>query len=306
MELSNNVRKLAARLFEQPAPFLEALKSPVLDTRAIAWTKARPSPMPFDVHPPENWQPSFVDRLRGEAQAGRHELHEMGAYYCLDSSSVFASCVLTAVPTHPDLLVDVCASPGGKSIMGWLMLSPKRMICNETIGKRLGALKSNLTRCGVQVAEVTCLDPSRLAEQMPSEAEVVIVDAPCSGQSLVAKGKEAPGAFHPATINMNANRQRRILANAAQLVKPGGHLAYITCTYSEKENESNVEWFLKKFPHFKAVSVPLLDAFQSHLSRTPCYRLWPQQNVGAGSFTALLVRDSAHDQPRDSTQALAG
>jgi 16S rRNA C967 or C1407 C5-methylase (RsmB/RsmF family) len=292
MELSNNIRRQAARLFDDPTPFLEALSQPLRDTKAIAWLQPRPEIIPFPLHPPQHWQPEFVDRLQGDAQAGRHALHDQGAYYCLDSSSVFAAMVLSAVPKKPDLVVDVCASPGGKSIMAFKLLSPLQIVANETIGKRLGALKSNLQRCGVQPSTVTCQDPAKLAEQLPAQADIVIVDAPCSGQSLVARGKEAPGAFHPATVNLNANRQRRILANAAQVVKPGGHLAYITCTYAEKENEGNVSWFLKRFHAFQSVPVPLLTAHQSHLTESPCYRLWPQDGVGAGSFAALFIKAS--------------
>jgi 16S rRNA C967 or C1407 C5-methylase (RsmB/RsmF family) len=87
---------------------------------------------------------------------------------------------------------------------------------------------------------------------------------------------------------MNANRQRRILANAVQLVAPGGYLAYITCTYSVKENENNVRWLLGKHPRFQPLEVTELRAFQSHLADIPCYRLWPQGGIGAGGFSAVL------------------
>jgi 16S rRNA C967 or C1407 C5-methylase (RsmB/RsmF family) len=145
---------------------------------------------------------------------------------------------------------------------------------------------------------VTSRDSSRLAESYPLFADLVIVDAPCSGQSLVARGKPSPGCFHPATINLNANRQRRILAHAAALVAPGGHLAYITCTYAVKENEGNVSWFMRRFPDFVPCQVPRLEPFQSHCSSLPCYRLWPQSGMGAGGFAALL-RNSADGEPAD-------
>ena len=136
-----------------------------------------------------------------------------------------------------------------------------------------------------------------MARVAPASADVVIVDAPCSGQSLVARGRDAPGCFHPATINLNANRQRRILANAATCVAREGSLLYITCTYSEKENERNLEWFLNHFADFAAVPVPALSRHQSHLSSHPCYRLWPQETWGAGGFVARLERSSGPSQP---------
>jgi 16S rRNA C967 or C1407 C5-methylase (RsmB/RsmF family) len=156
------------------------------------------------------------------------------------------------------------------------------------IGKRLGQLVGNLKRCRVSPAIVLRLDSKILAEQIPQTAEVVLVDAPCTGQSLIAKGGKAPGCFHPVNINSNANRQKRILANSAQLVAPQGYLLYMTCTYSPEENEAVAAWFLERFPQFRAIEVPHLQAYQSHLAEIPCYRMFPQQGLGAGAFTVLF------------------
>ena len=68
-------------------------------------------------------------------------------------------------------------------------------------------------------------------------------------------------------------------------------MAYITCTYAEKENEGNLRWLLRQFPEFTAVPVPALETHRSRLAEAPCYRLWPQGGVGAGSFAALLRRN---------------
>lgn len=123
-------------------------------------------------------------------------------------------------------------------------------------------------------------------------ANLVIVDAPCTGQSLLAKEDKAPGCFHHVTINSNANRQKRILANSAKIVAPQGYLAYMTCTYSTAENEQVSEWLLSKFPEFQPVTVPRLAKYRSHLTEIPCYRMWPQDKLGAGDFTVLFQNTS--------------
>jgi 16S rRNA C967 or C1407 C5-methylase (RsmB/RsmF family) len=262
--------------------------TPAAYAPALIWLKDRPVEMSFRVEPPCDWQPSFVDRVSIDERPGLHPLHDEGFYYCLDFSSVFAASCLAAAEKHQNLVVDLCASPGGKSVFAWRMFRPELLLSNEVIRKRTAALISNLARCQIHPAAVVTMDSSRLAAACPQSASLVVVDAPCSGQSLVARGKRAPGGFHPATINMNANRQRRILANAARLVAPGGCLAYITCTYSVKENENNVSWLLKKEPRFQPLGVAALERFQSHLSDIPCYRLWPQHGIGAGAFAAIL------------------
>jgi 16S rRNA C967 or C1407 C5-methylase (RsmB/RsmF family) len=289
--LPNTARKLAQDLFPDTSErdaFLEALANPRPYRPALIWLGDRPEPSPFRTEPPYAWQPGFVDALTADQRPGQHPLHAAGCYYCLDFSSVFAACALRTTPHGPPLAVDVCASPGGKSVFAWRALSPEQIVCNEVIGKRTAALIANLQRCKIRPAAVVSQDVSRLADAIPAAASLVVVDAPCSGQSLVARGKPSPGCFHPATINMNANRQRRILAHAARLVAPGGFLAYMTCTYARKENENNLLWMLKTHPEFHSQAVADLGGFQSRLTDVPCYRLWPQDGIGAGAFVALL------------------
>jgi 16S rRNA C967 or C1407 C5-methylase (RsmB/RsmF family) len=185
-------------------------------------------------------------------------------------------------------VLDICAAPGGKSVFAWRSLRPCLLLSNEVIGKRTAALISNMKRCKLAQSRVISEDSSRLAEKLNAFADVVLVDAPCSGQSLIAKGEESPGCFHPSVINTNSNRQRRILANASATVAAGGRLIYMTCTYAREENEGVIEWFIKKFPQFAPISIPELADFQSELSKLPSYRLWPDLGMGAGAFVAVF------------------
>jgi len=291
MEKSSKLlAKLTRRLFAdslEQEKFIDALTQPKPLHPCILWLKEKPL-SPFTVEAPTSWQPGFVDRLSIGSRPGQHPLHDQGYFYCLDFSSVFAASILRTISQVVDLVVDMCAAPGGKSIFAWRALHPKLLLSNEVIGKRTGALVANLKRCQVHPAAVLSLDSEVLAKDLPQTAQVVVVDAPCSGQSLLAKGGEAVGCFHPVNINKNANRQKRILANSAQVVAPQGYLAYMTCTYSPEENEQVSEWFLQRFPHFQPLDVPGLAAYQSHLSTIPCYRLWPQDRLGAGGFTVLF------------------
>lgn len=285
------LQKFSQKLFADPveqAQFVEALVQPRSFHPCILWLKERPEPLPFVVEPPLDWQPDFVDLLALDAKPGRHSLHEQGAFYCLDFSSVFAASVLQQIQRPIETVLDMCAAPGGKSVFAWKALQPKLLLSNEVIGKRLGALMSNLKRCRVQPCAAMSFDSSVLAAEIPATADLVIVDAPCTGQSLLAKGEKNPGCFHPVNINKNANRQKRILANSAQIVAPQGFLAYMTCAYSPEENEQVTEWLLQKFPQFQPIEVPHLTAYQSHLTRQPCYRMFPQTGLGAGAFAVLL------------------
>lgn len=298
---SNLLLKLSQQLFRdatEQGQFVQLLcQAQKSFNPSIVWRDPQPHPAPFEVEVPLPWQPAFVERLTAGQKPGQHPLHTAGAFYCLDFSSVFAISPLLTLPQPVDLVVDVCASPGGKSIFAWVALQPHRLLSNEVIGKRTAQLIANLRRCRVEGAIALRLDSQVLAAEIPQTAQVVLVDAPCTGQSLLAKGGKAPGCFHPVTIKNNANRQKRILANSAQVVAPAGHLLYMTCTYSPAENEQVATWFLDRFPHFRAVTVSHLMDYQSHLTDIPCYRLFPQSGLGAGAFTILFQNTATGDRP---------
>jgi 16S rRNA C967 or C1407 C5-methylase (RsmB/RsmF family) len=290
-DVSNLLQKLSSTLFpdvEKRSFFTNALLKPQPYFPCILWLQPRSSPIPFTVEPSLDWQPAFVDRLRMDSAPGRHPLHDSGSYYCLDFSSVFAASVTLSLSIESGVIVDLCAAPGGKSMFLWRQFKPVHLICNETISKRVGMLIGNLKRCRIDPVSVVSCDPSLLATAIPQSAQLVFTDAPCTGQSLLAKGLKAPGCFHPLSIRQNAQRQKRILANAAQIVAPGGYLAYSTCTFSPDENEKVGQWLVKKFPQFMPQVVPSLVGFQSHLSDLPCYRMWPQSGLGVGAFTMLF------------------
>ena len=298
MILTPLVQKFAARLFEDAGErerFITALVEGVSASQALVWMDSNAAGrQTFERHEPLPWQPAFVDRLLPGQEPTRHQLHQDGAFYSLDFSSVFAgmSFLSKQIPSPVTAALDLCAAPGGKSSLAAAGLHPELLLCNEVIGKRHGALVSNLKRCRIP-ALVSCADATVFAKELPDAFPLVIIDAPCSGQSLFARGELAQGAFHPATINLNANRQKRIIANASQIVRPGGYLAYITCTFSRDEDEGVVEWCEKKFPFMKSVPIDEIAAHRSALSSAHGYRLYPQNGLGAGAFCALLRKEGA-------------
>ncbi len=294
--MNRYAKKLSEKLLpeESREAFLLALELGKSARPALLWLDERPEEPPFSLESPAPWQPEFVDGVSEGERPGRHALHESGAYYCLDLSSVFETVPLLLPhywgPGGGASVLDVCASPGGKSLLAWRALAPEKLVANEVIGKRLGALSSNLKRCGAGEAQVTRHDPSVLAERFPGAFDVVLVDAPCSGQSLLARGIENVGCFHPMNVGACAGRQKRILIESASCVAPGGFLLYSTCTFSRDENEGIIAWLLLKRPEFVGIEVPALQAHRSPHSETPTYRLWPHEGFGAGGFTCLLQR----------------
>jgi 16S rRNA C967 or C1407 C5-methylase (RsmB/RsmF family) len=299
--LNTKVRRHAERVIRQLYPdnpekitsFVDAIVAGTAKMPALLWLDKPDPRAPFIYAKPLEWQPDWITvlDLSNTERPSYHPLYAEGAYYPLDFSSVATVSGLLAIPKadNPETIIDVCSAPGGKAIFAHRLRKPSKLICNELIVKRHRSLRGNLDRCKV-TAEVTALDPARLAERFTQVADIVLVDAPCSGQSLIARGEEAAGAFQDHMISMNASRQRRILAQSLSCLKPGGYMLYTTCTYSRDENEKNVAWLLKQFPALQVLPIPHLEANLSNQfsEQFPSYRIEPTTGLGAGGFTVLF------------------
>lgn len=214
--------------------------------------------------------------------------------YQLDLSSVFDISPLYLLPEDKrrelKQVLDLCSSPGGKAILASRILRPELLGCNEVIQKRVPALISNVKMCATASrVEVYSRDPAFFGQFAAATFDLVMVDAPCSGQSLYATRGAHAGVFHETLVKKNALRQRRILAEGSKAVVAGGYLLYMTCTFSLEENERVLEWFLKNHPDFIPVEIPELAEYRSRWSTTPCYRLFPHHGYGRGGFTAMLT-----------------
>jgi len=286
--------RLARKLFQEPATaqrFLQSLTGETAD-RALLWMAESPRQLPPELGerlPAAPWQPPFVDRVTRVEGFGHHAWHREGRCYAFDLSSTFTASVMLALPEPPRSVLDLCAAPGGKTLFAQRAFAPDRLVANEVIGKRLPLLRENLRRCGV-TAEIAALDPSEWRRREAECFDLVMVDAPCSGQSLPAKGIENPGCFHPVNVKKNAVRQRRILGEAARMVRPGGALFYSTCTFAPEENEKNVQWLLRQQPDWQALESAPHAGHRSTLAEQPAYRLHPHEGWGAGGFAVLLHR----------------
>lgn len=291
-EPSRYLSKLSTQLFADETDrqnFITNVMAGKAASPATLWLSAIQKDLPFQTLETLPHQPTFIVRVQPGERPGKTLLHDEGVFYIFDYASVLMSLPLLNLNLESPHVLDLCASPGGKTIFAFRALNPGRLVSNEVIGKRLAALKSNIHRCKIK-AEVTSADPEDWAESAAEEFDVVIVDAPCSGQSLVAKGESAPGCYHPTNVNSCMKRQRRIMANAVKCIKSGGYLMYSTCTYSPEENEKIIEWILKKAPDLKTVRVAALENFQSKLTQEFAYRFFPDTSYGAGGFTCLIKR----------------
>lgn len=228
---------------------------------------------------------------------GNHPYHHAGMIYVQEPGAMApAECVEIA----PDWkILDMCAAPGGKSTQLKNKLGENGiLVSNEIIPSRCKILTGNIERLGLRNCVTTCMNTSKLAKTFPKAFDLVMCDAPCSGEGMFRKEDVAIDEWSSDNVTMCAERQSEILENAAILVKNGGYIVYATCTFSLEENEMTVDSFLKNHPDFELVepNEKVVGATCDGIRFDGCLcdniyfarRFYPHKAKGEGQFMAVL------------------
>jgi 16S rRNA C967 or C1407 C5-methylase (RsmB/RsmF family)/NOL1/NOP2/fmu family ribosome biogenesis protein len=183
-------------------------------------------------------------------------LYHAGTYYAQEASSMLFA---NAIDFSKDLKVlDLCAAPGGKSSLILSKLSPGSMlVSNEMVGKRVNVLHENLAKWGSINSVVTC---NKVSDFLPYAGlfDVVLVDAPCSGEGMFRKDAEAVAQWSDGLVEQCSAIQKEILSVAIKMLSQNGLLIYSTCTFEERENEQNLQWLNVRFNGIlESVKIPI-------------------------------------------------
>ncbi len=238
-------------------------------------------------------------------KVGNHPFHHAGMIYVQEPAAMAPA---ESIDIDPDSCVlDMCSAPGGKSTQLKNKLNDNGLlVSNEIIPSRCKILTGNIERLGFKNCVTTCMDTSRLASIFPDTFDVIMVDAPCSGEGMFRKEQIAIQEWSQENVDKCAVRQREILENAVKCLASGGTIIYATCTFSLEENEMTVDAFLKSHPDFEIVPVKAevqkascdgikfdgCECENIHFAR----RFYPHKTRGEGQFVAVL-RHKGEKQP---------
>lgn len=217
-------------------------------------------------------------------------LFQAGAYYVQEASSMLiAEAVRQLVDTsRPLRALDLCAAPGGKTtLLASLLSEHSLLIANEVIQSRTLPLRHNIAKWGLPNVWA-CNHDSRDFEPLAGYFDLVLADAPCSGEGLFRKDPNAMAEWSPQNVALCCGRQKRILADAAPLLRPGGILLYSTCTYNEQEDGENARWLAQEFGlELRSLSLPpewgIADTGAG-------YQCFPHRVKGEGFFLACFQK----------------
>lgn len=277
-------------MIELPADFIERMKSECADFDGFLKSYERPAARairvntlkisvedfkklsPFSLQPVAWEKSGFYVEQEG---LGKTVFHAAGLYYVQEPSA------MSAVPelelSAGERVLDMCAAPGGKSTqIAQYLCGDGILFSNEIDYPRSKILSGNVERLGVKNAVVTCGKPEEIAQNFSEYFDKVLVDAPCSGEGMFKKEKNAVPEWSAENVKMCAERQNRILDCAAKTLAVGGRLVYSTCTFSREEDERQIENFLKTHKEFTLVKQ---DKLLPHVVR------------GEGHYFAVLQKN---------------
>ena len=203
--------------------------------------------LPDALRLPEGWP---VEQSEAWKQ-GHVEVQDAG------SQLISAACQVAPGMT----VIDLCAGAGGKTLaLAAAMGGQGRLIAADTIRSRLARLSPRAERAGATFIETLLLDQgheARALDSLEAQADVVLVDAPCSGTGTWRRNPEARWRLTPARLERLVREQARILDFAAPLVAPGGLLVYATCALTDQEGAGQVQAFLDRHAGWTAQEVPI-------------------------------------------------
>ncbi|AQG81848.1 methyltransferase RsmF C-terminal domain-like protein [Spirosoma montaniterrae] len=220
-------------------------------------------------------------------------LFQAGGYYVQEASSMLLAEALRQTTNlgRPLRVLDLCAAPGGKSTLLASVLHPDSLlICNEVIRSRVSILRENIDKWGYPNVVISSHDPQSL-DKLAGFFDVVVVDAPCSGEGLFRKDPDAVREWSPESIQLCSARQKRILTAAAPLLDTGGILIYSTCTYNDVENVDNVRYLLESgFRNCPLNLSPDWNIVEKRTGNAVGYQCFPHRVRGEGFFISVFEK----------------
>ncbi|NLO76813.1 MAG: 16S rRNA (cytosine(967)-C(5))-methyltransferase RsmB [Clostridia bacterium] len=174
-----------------------------------------------------------------------------GLFTVQDESSMLVAHVVNPQPKQT--VLDVCAGPGGKTThLAQLMKNQGEILACDVHQHRIGLIKENAKRLGIEIIKTKLLDATGIAQELKQKFSLVLVDAPCSGLGVLRRRPDSRWHKQPEEVLQLAELQTRILASVYHLLAPGGRLIYSTCTIEPEENFEVIAKFLAEHPDLES------------------------------------------------------
>ena len=225
---------------------------------------------------------------KDELDLGKSVYHELGCFYLQEPSAMLPAYLLN--PEPGDLVLDLCAAPGGKSIQASLLIKNEGLIISNDISKsRAFAIVENAERLGRGNLLITNNDFSLIYDKLINTFDKIILDAPCSGSGMFRKEDKMQEDWSYQKVLKNAEIQKSLILMSYEMLKPGGIMVYSTCSFSYEEDEEVVEYLLKN-TDATLMDIPNSELFYKNKTNGYGVHLLPFIFPGEGHYITLIKK----------------
>ena len=297
-----------------PEKFIERLQKQ-FGTKSSDLTKSFDAPSPTSIRIHQNKQKEYSGEKIPWSNSGYYlperplftidPLFHAGCYYVQEASSMFLEQVFTQLLSKEEKVsvLDLCAAPGGKSThISTLINDESVLVSNEVIASRANILKENIIKQGSGNVIVTNSDAKYFSE-LSEVFDCIVIDAPCSGEGLFRKDKNAIDEWSENSAHHCSIRQQRILEDVIPCLKKNGLLIYSTCTFNPEENEMQLKWLKEKYG-FSGVQLKTESSWnidEWNEDDLYGYRFLTNKIKGEGFFLAVLRKKNSDTAIGNST-----
>lgn len=213
---------------------------------------------------------------KNELDLGKSVYHELGCFYLQEPSAMLPAYLLN--PNASDLVLDMCAAPGGKSMQASLLMENKGLIiANDIARNRAVSILENAERMGRGNLMITYNDFSSIFQRFDDTFDKIILDAPCSGSGMFRKDEKMLEDWSYQKVLKYAEIQKSLIWMAYLMLKPGGTMVYSTCSFSYEEDEEVIQYLLEH-----------TDATLSDIPHSPLYYQSKEKGYGIHLFPYLF------------------
>ena len=214
---------------------------------------------------------------------GKHLYHELGYYYLQEPAAMMVSSLIDF--KEDDLVLDMCAAPGGKSIQASFKMNGNGLIISNDLSfSRCGLLSNNVERLGLGNIVIINNDLSKVYKRYLDTFDKIILDAPCSGSGMFRKSDLMIKDWSINKVYKYQGIQKELILIAYQMLKPGGLLSYSTCSYSKEEDEDVVRYLLER----SDAQLVNMDALKCGYIKDVGIRLMPSNFIGEGQYICQI------------------
>ena len=245
------VSELGEAVWNKEALALNEQADVILRTNTLKTTKEKLQTVLFDLNIETESIEGYPDalKLKERANVFTTDAFQNGWFEVQDASSQLVAEFLQVKPGMK--VVDTCAGAGGKTLhMAALMENKGQIIAMDIYENKLKELKRRAKRAGAHNIEFRVIDSTKPIKKLYDKADCVLIDAPCSGLGVLRRNPDAKWKLQPEFIEKIKKTQQDILQQYSRMVKPGGKLAYATCSILPSENENQVKTFLESNKEF--------------------------------------------------------